>query len=159
MRWSASASPIDLARAVDGAVGRLAGDLGPAVAVEVVDHELRVVGAFADVLAQVDPPEPRAVELVGFEDRLRGAAALRVVAAAADLMDDDFVLAVAVEVADRGVVGRVALRRLQRDRQIRLSRGVGREREFAAGGLSLPLRIGRTSQELACWRSALVSTK
>ena len=38
--------------AVDRPVGRLADDLGLAVAVEVIDHELGVVGAFADVLAR-----------------------------------------------------------------------------------------------------------
>ena len=48
------------ARAVNGAVRGLARDLGFAVAVEVVDDELRVVRARADVAAEVDPPQPRA---------------------------------------------------------------------------------------------------
>ena len=50
-------------------VGGLAGDLRAAVAVEIIDHELRVVRALADVHAEIDPPQQRAVELVGFEDR------------------------------------------------------------------------------------------
>ena len=44
----------DLSSAVDGAVGGLADRSRPAVAVEVVDHELGVMGTFADVLAEVD---------------------------------------------------------------------------------------------------------
>ena len=39
-------------RAVDRAVGRLADDLGLAVAIEVVDHELGVMSTFPDVLAR-----------------------------------------------------------------------------------------------------------
>ncbi len=46
----------DFARAVDGAVGGFAGELGAAVSVEVIDHELGVVGAGADVFSQVDLP-------------------------------------------------------------------------------------------------------
>ena len=56
------------ALAVDGAVGGLARHFGAAVAVEVVDDELRVVRAGADVPAEIDAPEARAVELVGVED-------------------------------------------------------------------------------------------
>ena len=59
----------DLPDAIDGAVGGLARDFGAAVAVEVVDDELRVVRALADVLPEVDAPEEGAVEPVGLEDR------------------------------------------------------------------------------------------
>ena len=94
-------------RPVDRPVGRLADDLGPAVAVEVVDEERGVMGPFADVLAEVDPPEEGAVELVGLELGLAGRAPLGVVAGPHLLLEDDLVFAIAVEVADRGVVGRM----------------------------------------------------
>ena len=98
------------ALAVDGAVGGFAGDLGAPVAIEVVDHELRVMRALADVFAEIDRPHQRAVELVGLQDRIGRYPGLRIVAAAACLVQDDLVLAVAIEVADRGIVRRVALR-------------------------------------------------
>ena len=47
----------DRALPVDGAVGGAAHQLGTAVTVEVVDHELGVVGAGADVFTKVDTPE------------------------------------------------------------------------------------------------------
>ena len=50
---------------VPGAVFSIS--LGPAVAVEVVDEELRVVRAGADVHAEVDAVQQRAVELVGVD--------------------------------------------------------------------------------------------
>ncbi len=45
-----------IARPVDCARGRLAGHLGDPIAVEVIDHKLRVVRPGADIAAQVDPP-------------------------------------------------------------------------------------------------------
>ena len=42
--------------AVRRSIGRLAGDFGPAVAIQVVHHELRVVLAVADVDPQIDAP-------------------------------------------------------------------------------------------------------
>ena len=47
----------DVAEGVARAVGGAADELGTAVAVEVVDHELGVVGAGADVFTKVDTPE------------------------------------------------------------------------------------------------------
>src|SRR5207253_1384878 len=73
---------------------------------EVVDHELRVVRALADVPAEVDRPEQTAVQLISLKDRLGREARAPVVAPAADHVDDQLVLAVAVEVAGRGVVRR-----------------------------------------------------
>ncbi len=97
----------DFALAVHGAVGGFAADLGSAVAVEIVDHELRVVGAFADVLAEVDAPEHGAVELVSLQNGRIGRPVLRVILASAGHVDDDFVFAVAVEIAHGAVVDRV----------------------------------------------------
>ena len=53
---------------VDGAGGCLAGYLGLAVAVEVIDHELGIVGSGADILAQIDAPQFGPVEFIAIED-------------------------------------------------------------------------------------------
>ena len=132
--------------AVDGPVGRLADDLGLAVAVEVVDHELRVVGAFADVLPEVDPPEEAAVELVGFELRFARPPGLRVVASPHLLFQDDLVLAVAVEVADRGVVGGMAGEGLEGDRRCRAEPGRWPGGGTAALGLPFPAVLHRPDE-------------
>lgn len=99
------------ARAVDRAVGGLHGDLGLAVAVVVVHLELRVVRAGADVAAQVDTPQPGAVQLDAVDDRVAGVAGPGVVLGVGGLpLQDDVEGAVAVEVADGGVVGLVGVR-------------------------------------------------
>src|SRR5699024_11557252 len=67
------------ALAVGGAVGRLDDDLGRAVGVVVVHLGLAVVGAGADVHAQVDPPQLGAVELVRVQEHVAGVAGLGVV--------------------------------------------------------------------------------
>jgi hypothetical protein len=66
------------------------------------------VRALADVSAEVDGPEQRAVEFIALEDGRVGRAVLRMVAAATDHVDDEVVVAVAVEVAGGAVVGGVA---------------------------------------------------
>ncbi len=119
--------------AVDGSVGRFAGDFGDAVAVEVIDHELRVVRAFADVFAEVDGPEQGAIEFVGLKNRWIGQAGLRIVAAAAGHVNDDLVFAIAVKIADGGVVGGIALRSFQRSLDVLARGGVGWESEWSAG--------------------------
>ena len=99
-----------LAGAAARAVGGLAHDFGAAVAVEVVDHELRVVRAGADVAAEIDAPQPRAVELVGIEVHVARVARLRVVLRVGRIpLEHVFELAVAVEVADGHVVGGVGV--------------------------------------------------
>ena len=50
-----------------------------------------------------------------------------VVCAATGLVQDDFILAITVEVADRGIVGLIALGHLQWDTQVGLSPGLGRD--------------------------------
>ena len=51
-----------------GAGCRFHDDFGLAVAVEVVDKKRAVMRTSTDVSAQVDPPQPRAVEFVGVDD-------------------------------------------------------------------------------------------
>ena len=85
---------------IPGARRGLHGQLGLAVAVEVVDHELRVVRAGADVLPQVDAPQPPAVELVRVQVDVAGAARLRVVLGVGGIpLEDELVLSVTVEIA------------------------------------------------------------
>ena len=112
----------DVPLARDGAVG-VVGDrlragcglqhrLGATVAVEVVDEELRVVGAGADVHAEVEAVEQRAVELVGVDVDGPGPAELGDVLGVRRVpLHDVLVRAVAVDVADRDVVGRVRVAR------------------------------------------------
>ena len=92
------------ADAVDRAVGRLERHLRAPVAVEVEHLELRVVRAGADVHAEVDAPQARAVELHRFGVDLAGVARLRVVLRDRRVPEEhQLVLAVAVEVAHRAV--------------------------------------------------------
>ena len=70
-----------------------------AVAVEVVYHELRVVGAGTDVKAEVDTPELCAVELIAVDDAGGRAAAVGVVLAVRRIpLDEKLVLAVAIDI-------------------------------------------------------------
>ena len=48
--------------------GGLGDEFGAAISIQIVDKELDVVRACAEVDAQMNPPEQRAVELVGVED-------------------------------------------------------------------------------------------
>ncbi len=98
------------AGAVHRAVRRLHGDLGLAVAVVVVRLELRVVRAGTDVAAQVDPPQPGAVELDAVQDRVAGVAGLGVVLGVGRLpLEDEVQRPVAVEVGHGRVVGLVGV--------------------------------------------------
>ncbi len=79
-----------------------------AVAVVVVHLELRVVRAGADVTAEVDPPQPLPAEPVRVHVHHTGDPGLGVVLGIGGVpLEHDLVLAVAVEVADGGVVGGV----------------------------------------------------
>ena len=95
----------DFALAVNGAVGGAAGDFGPPIAVEIGDHELGVVRALADVFAEVDGPKEGAVDFVALEHGLAGEAGGSGIARALFALEDDLVFAVAIEIADGGVVG------------------------------------------------------
>ena len=91
-----------------GPLGRLDGQLGLAVAVEVIEDHLRVVRALADVQAQVHTPQERPVELVGVDQQaLIADAGAGIVVGAGLELDHDLVLTVAVQVGHRGVVGGV----------------------------------------------------
>ncbi len=110
----------DAAGAVDGGVRGLHGDLGAAVAVVVVHLELRVVRPGADVAAEVDPPQPLPVQPVRVHVDHTGDAGLGVVLGVGGVpLQHDLVLAVTVQVADGGVVGRVARAR-RGDRHIQV---------------------------------------
>ena len=99
-----------IAGAVDRSIGGLAGDLRPAVAVQIVDDELRVMGAGADVAPEVDAPQPCPGQRVGVEIDRAGVAALRVVFRVRRIpFDDELVLAVAVQVAGARVVRAVGV--------------------------------------------------
>ena len=90
---------------VDGAVGRLHDQLGPAVGVEVVQLGLRVVRPGADVGAHVDPPQLRAVELVGIEVDVPGCPGLGVVLGVRRIpLQHELELAVAIEIRGHHVV-------------------------------------------------------
>ena len=64
---------------IDGRVGRLHRDFGPAVAVKVEDLELGVVRARADVAAKIDAPQAGAVQAIRVDIDVAGIARLRVV--------------------------------------------------------------------------------
>ena len=118
-------------RAVLGARCRLADEFGLAVAVEVGHHHLGVVGARADVLAQVDAPQLLAREGVPVEDHVAGVAALRVVLAVGGVpLHHEIPASVAVEVAHGDVGG-----------------GVGER--FVGGGRAARRAIERDLQRLA----------
>ena len=68
-----------LACTVFGAGGCLAYNLGLAVLVKVVDHELGIVCARTDILAQVDAPQLLAVEGVAVDEDVACLAVLRVI--------------------------------------------------------------------------------
>ena len=96
---------------IPGAIGGLEGNLSLAIAVEVVGQDLRVVRAGTDVAAQVDAPQLGAVQFVGVHVDVARVAGLGVVLGVGRRPRlDDLVLAVAVEVRNGGVVGRVGVR-------------------------------------------------
>ena len=86
-------------------------DLGFAVAVEIVNHEVHVMRAGTDIGAEINAPEPRAVQFVAVQIRVTGEAALRIVLRVGGIpFDDDFVFTVAVHVADAAIIGVVSVR-------------------------------------------------
>ena len=92
--------------AVDGAVAGAHEEFGTAVTIEVGDDEGGVVGAAADVAAEVDAPHGSAIEAQGLKDGGRGDAALAVVATVGGVpLQDDLHLPIAIEVGHGGVVG------------------------------------------------------
>ena len=97
-----------LAGAVLGGVGGLADHLRAAVAVEVVDDELGVVGAGPDVAAEIDPPQALARELDTVDVDLAGVAVVGIVVGVGRIpFQEDLIFAVPVHVAHGAVIGRV----------------------------------------------------
>ena len=132
-----------IASTIDRSIGGPAGDLRPAVAVQIVDDELRVMCAGADVRSEVDAPQACPGQRVGVEIDRAGVAALRVVFRVRRIpFDDELVLAVAIQVAGARVVRavgvgfagrrRTAGRNLERHAQVRLHGGCRRHREARA---------------------------
>jgi hypothetical protein len=141
--FTAALAPVDvrvaehLAGPVRRAVAGAHGHLGLAVAVQVIDLELGVVRAGPDVVAQVDAPQSPALQRVGVDEHVAGIAAEGVVLGVGRVpLEDDLVAAVAVQVADAGVVGGVGIglaagrdavgRWLEGDAQIAVGPDLGR---------------------------------
>ena len=135
-----------VALAVNRAGRGAAHQLRFAVAVEIINHEIHVVRAAADVRAEVNAPEPRAIELVAVEISVAGKTALRVVVRVGGIpFQNNFVFTIAVHIAHaaivRGFIERHAVpsdaagRRRERDVQVLLRWRIGRQRPDGARGL------------------------
>src|SRR5262249_6453625 len=132
-----------IAHAVNGPVRGPAGHLGLPVSVEIVNLKLRVVSAGANVSTEVDAPQSRPIELISVEVDIARVAGLRMFLRVRGVqLEEDLVLAVAVEIADAGVVGAVgvslarrrhaSLRNLQGNAQVLPDGSVSRQRERRA---------------------------
>ncbi len=115
----------DFALAVLRAVGGLAGDFRAPVAVEIIDHELRVVFAFPDVDPEINSPEMRAIEFVSIEHGRTRDAGERIVPPTRGLVQNDFVFAITIEIAHRRIAGAIIGERLNRNFQITLFPNAG----------------------------------
>ena len=88
----------------------LANHLCLAIAIEVIDEELGIVGTCTDVLPQVDAPEFLATEFVTIEDDITRIAVVRVVVRVGRIpFQDDFILAIAIHIPHTTVVGRIGI--------------------------------------------------
>ena len=77
-----------------------------AIAVEIIDQELGIVGTGTDILTQIDAPELGSVELVAVEDDLSRIAVMRIVMGIGRVpFQDDFVFSVSIHIAHATVVG------------------------------------------------------
>lgn len=91
---------------VGSAVGCFADYFGFAVAVEVGNKELCIVSTRADVFAEVNAPFASTVEFIAVKVCRAGETVVRVVVRVCGVpFEDDFILAVTVNVAYRCVVG------------------------------------------------------
>jgi hypothetical protein len=73
------------------------------------------MGSLANVLPEVDGPEERTVQAVGLQEGFARRATLGIIPRALFLLEDNFVVAVTVQIADRRIVGRVARGCLERN--------------------------------------------
>ena len=136
----------DGACGVSGAVSCLADEFRTAVAVEVIDHKLGVVGASANVASKVNSPKPLAAEFQAIDEYGSGIAVVGVVVGVAGIpLEEKLIFPVPVGVSKRAVPGRVAGclavrhnlvgRSFYRDVEIRLD-GVFGKGESSCGKLS-----------------------
>ena len=89
-----------------GAVRRLDDELSLAVLIEIIEHKLAEVSTGGNVVAQVDSPQGSAVELIAVEDGRAAQLAGRGVELIGGVpLDYDLVLAVAVHIRRRAVIG------------------------------------------------------
>ncbi len=112
------------------------------VAVQVIDHKLRVVRARTDVTSHVYTPHTRSVQLVGIEKNRSRKTAVRIILGIGRFpFQDDFQFSVSVKITDGSIIGRVStslsvrhhllLRPLQRYIQI-TARRIGTKRKFSS---------------------------
>ena len=121
-----------LARTVNRTVSRFHNHFGLAVAVVIEHLELRVVRTRTNVLAQVDSPKTRAVELVGIDKHRARVTRLRVVMRIGRIpLQNQFIFTIAIEVGSTHVVRSVgapfAIRHRLRSRDFKFQSSV-RER-------------------------------
>lgn len=109
-------SPVGLAVAdetlgsVDRSIAGLAYEFRTSVAIEVIYHELSVVGTRADVFSEVYSPESCSVEFVAVEDSWSGESVVGVVVGVCRVPFENYlVFAVSIHIADRSVVGCVMI--------------------------------------------------
>ncbi len=94
-----------------GAGRRLAHQLGFPVTVKIIDLELGIVGARADVLAQVDPPQSGALQLIAIEVDVPCITRLGIVLGIRRVpLDEDLIFPVPVHIPRATVVGGVGVR-------------------------------------------------
>src|SRR5207248_751206 len=58
----------DLALSIHGTIRSFADDFGFPITIQIINHELSVMSAFANISSKVDSPEERAIEFIRFED-------------------------------------------------------------------------------------------
>ena len=106
-----------IALTIGGTSGGAADELSFAIAIEVVDQKLHVVVARADVVTQIDVLAPKlgAVHLVGLKNEGAGDAILTTVAGiVGQPFEHNLVVAIAIEVGNRHIVGTIATREAAR---------------------------------------------
>ena len=91
--------------------GVVAHEHGFPVAVEVIDHELGIVGPCADIPTQVDAPQLRAVHFVAIEIYLAGVAVEGIIARIGGIpFHDDFIFSITVDITRAAIVGGVRIK-------------------------------------------------
>ena len=123
-------------------------DLGAAIPVEIVNHEIHVMRARADIHPEIDAPDRSrrsGIEFVGVQVGVSGVAALGVVLGVGRIpLENELVFAVTIEIAHTAIVGGVGVgtagigaagRDLQGDGEVLADRTVCREGKGGARGL------------------------